>query len=473
MSKIHLYRFRPIENLFGEYKELENQSIFFAPPHLLNDPVEGFKDIYWQGDEVLWTNFFNHYLLCLMNSCIDFQIIGDDFNFTENFNACITVEDLHVNFQSEFSIISNKFIGSNYLQNLISGITTHRTKVEEYELKSYLRAIHNYALNCIYERLEEISAVPKNLFKDMDFSVLEIINDQYFTDINKLEVNYGKEKQRQIQELSTFFFDQNNEALVLLSNISEARKNIFTSAFTNLFIEKIEQLMFPEWYTACFMSECTNSSVWGNYGRKHTGVCLIFESSTDDNENKSIFLNDAIYGWDRNGAVRGKLPFRFYPIKYEHNYETINFFDSIAQLPEPSTFKHWFSWDGMISKFANKYTDEWRTQHWSNFYKSVTKKTTDWKYENEYRLLICNMNGSYKTTDTTLRYDFKSLQGIIFGIKTSSEKKIEVIRAIEKKVKENSHYEFKFYQAYYCRNSGQIKHYEMKSLKFKASNTPN
>ena len=83
------------------------------------------------------------------------------------------------------------------------------------------------------------------------------------------------------------------------------------------------------------------------------------------------------------------------------------------------------------------------------------------------------MNGSYKTTDTTLKYDFKSLQGIIFGIKTSSEKKIEVIRAIEKKVKENSHYEFKFYQAYYCRNSGQIKHYEMKSLKFKASNTPN
>lgn len=70
----HLYRFRTADRLLGkdatETKEavpgeLEKLEIYFAPPEQLNDPLEGYKEIYWAGDEIVWANFFRHYLLIL------------------------------------------------------------------------------------------------------------------------------------------------------------------------------------------------------------------------------------------------------------------------------------------------------------------------------------------------------------------------------------------------------------------------
>jgi hypothetical protein len=48
-----LYRFRKTDKLLGEFQELENQEIYFASPEQLNDPLEGFKDLYWKGDDIL------------------------------------------------------------------------------------------------------------------------------------------------------------------------------------------------------------------------------------------------------------------------------------------------------------------------------------------------------------------------------------------------------------------------------------
>ena len=69
-----LYKFRSIEALLGEYKELENQEIYFASPNQLNDPIEGFMDIFWKGDEIVWKNFIKHYLFCLHHTCISLLI---------------------------------------------------------------------------------------------------------------------------------------------------------------------------------------------------------------------------------------------------------------------------------------------------------------------------------------------------------------------------------------------------------------
>jgi hypothetical protein len=32
----------------------------------LNDPLEGFKDLFWKGDVIVWKNLLRHYLLCFM-----------------------------------------------------------------------------------------------------------------------------------------------------------------------------------------------------------------------------------------------------------------------------------------------------------------------------------------------------------------------------------------------------------------------
>jgi hypothetical protein len=48
--------------LLEDFRELENQEIYFASPQKLNDPMEGFKDIFWRGDEIIWANLLRHYL---------------------------------------------------------------------------------------------------------------------------------------------------------------------------------------------------------------------------------------------------------------------------------------------------------------------------------------------------------------------------------------------------------------------------
>jgi hypothetical protein len=78
----HLFRFRTIHALLDSRHELEHQEIYFSPPEQLNDPLEGFKDIFWQGDAIVWTNLLRHYLLCLMQATSITMVAGKDFTPT-------------------------------------------------------------------------------------------------------------------------------------------------------------------------------------------------------------------------------------------------------------------------------------------------------------------------------------------------------------------------------------------------------
>lgn len=57
MSKL-FYRFRKTQNIF-DFKELENQEIYFASNKELNDPMEGFKNLVFNGDKIVWRNLLN------------------------------------------------------------------------------------------------------------------------------------------------------------------------------------------------------------------------------------------------------------------------------------------------------------------------------------------------------------------------------------------------------------------------------
>jgi hypothetical protein len=65
-----------------------------------------------------------------------------------------------------------------------------------------------------------------------------------------------------------------------------------------------------------------------------------------------------------------------------------------------------------------------------------------------------------------LKYAFNDLDGIIFGIKTSMEDKLKIIKIIESKCRKENRKDFKFYQAYYSKQKGIIDHAEMTLLKF-------
>ena len=75
----HLYRIRSMKKLLGK-GELENQQIYFSPVEDLNDPVEGYKDLLWRGDRVVWRNLLKHYVLCLLNIAPECFIGGPGFD---------------------------------------------------------------------------------------------------------------------------------------------------------------------------------------------------------------------------------------------------------------------------------------------------------------------------------------------------------------------------------------------------------
>ena len=103
--------------------------------------------------------------------------------------------------------------------------------------------------------------------------------------------------------------------------------------------------------------------------------------------------------------------------------------------------------------------------YWNNFFRDVTFKTKDWEYEQEYRLILENSSGQFNgKDDRKLTYNFNSLKGIIFGIRTLTEDIIKIRKIIEKKKKcdGNNHTDFKYFQAYYSTKDGNIRAREIR-----------
>ncbi len=57
-----------------------------------------------------------------------------------------------------------------------------------------------------------------------------------------------------------------------------------------------------------------------------------------------------------------------------------------------------------------------------------------------------------------LKYDFNSLHGIIFGINTPIEKKIEIMKIIDDKCVKYQTDHIKYYQAYYSHETDRIEY---------------
>ena len=215
------------------------------------------------------------------------------------------------------------------------------------------------------------------------------------------------------------------------------------------------------------MTEYNNSSVWGHYGDKHKGVCLIFESD----ESESIEFQNAHTGTGSKGKYYRKRNLNFKQIKYTDEYQEIDFFRSIGRLSVSKIISTWYSNEmGIVSNIEREvFNDEekWREDYWNKFYETILTKNNDWSYENEYRLMLFSgLNDLSDNKDRVLKYNFKHLKGLIFGMKTPIEEKLQIINIIHKKCIQNNRDAFEFHQAYYCHIKKNIQSRKMSFIKF-------
>lgn len=214
------------------------------------------------------------------------------------------------------------------------------------------------------------------------------------------------------------------------------------------------------------MTECKNSSVWGHYGDNHKEICLIFEK----NDKESLDLHGKI-GDGSSGPIFGNKIHKFNKISYEEGFIEIDFFKSIGRLPTDTLVRNWFMDENNncsdIYSDISTDLDGWRKKHWEDFRKSKLIKTKDWEYENEYRLILSSLlDYEIKKEYRILKYNFNSLKGLIFGIKTPIEDKRKIIKIIQEKCKKNKRNDFELYQAYYSHKDKNIQHRKISFLNF-------
>jgi hypothetical protein len=426
----HLYRFRSTDRLL-RLNELQNQEVFFAKPEHLNDPMEGFRDVFWKGDEIVWTNLLRHYLLCLERAFTLLVVCREDRPFGWNeipvFNYGDTsATPIHKARQEE---IIGAFFSENGVKSLIHALAGRALPVRRDELAAHLRGLHLFALAIIRHCYEKDNPEER---ERMDPAVIAKLEDGLPLITKSVEALAQMEKDQPINEfqIDMFFASQLHTAAELdfINLYNEAldprisNRNFVFLTFCSEYVKKLETVVYPDWYAACFMRECRDSSVWGTYGCNHTAVCLKFKV-TENAGQPSIRLKRQ-YGFAGDQTLYGFMDHAFKEIDYESNHLPVDFFRSLGRLPIPILRQYWYSdARGNRSPCGDdvfKAEKSWRDRYWAAFYHGITPKLKDWSKEQEYRLILSGEVLDFSTDEERkTTYDFNDLEGIIFGIRNS------------------------------------------------------
>ena len=461
------FRFRSIDALLGKFQELEEQTIYFASPEELNDPMEGLRNIVWNGDEIVWTNFFKHYVFCLNRIFLLFNITRNprkldvaEIPILERWDDIITPTE-----KCLFGDIWYRVYNLPSIQEIIEAIVNTKHKIKYREIVWYLHRMQNPILLDVIQKtyIDHVFKLNATWTRPVEESVVEKEMKHILKSIKQVEsIEDEGTRDDRLQGIEKSIDNKNLEWLInapeYAPHILEDRNRILIYDFPRLYVEQLHRLLWPDWYTACFTKSFHNSSVWAKYADGHKGVCLIFEAIENDNSN-SLELND------------NSITLPFCKVNYTHIPDETDFFRTICRPDVPTITELWYTnQNGNTSECATHLESDqsqsaWRERCWNNFYRHVTFKTKDWKYEQEYRLILENTSGQFDSRDDRkLTYDFNSLKGIIFGMRTSTEDQLKIIEIIEKKKKcpKNNQADFKYFQAYPSDIDGDIRKRERK-----------
>lgn len=468
-----LYRFRPLSRLLDK-GELLNQEVFFASPDSLNDPMEGFRDIFWRGDAIVWENLFKHYLLCLEWGYSIVSLGGEDEPLSWKNIPIFNIDAIASTpqYKDRIDKLVAAFLGSGAVKGLVRSLAGRTHSIRREELAAYLQPVHTLALSFIQQNYRDHGlARPTESDPSVEAHLKQTMDQvkQLLDQVDRISANVPDPE----RAIAVLFMVHRHmiEEIMLLHRYNNADKSIEANRafvlleFPNEYVTKLETLVYPDWYTACFMKECRDSSVWGSYGDNHTAACLIFKVS--NGVAPSSLRLKGIAGYNGSGPVIGFVSHRFQEVVYENKHLPVDFFRSLGRLPIPDLSRAWYtSRTGERSACADDIfndQDTWRKRYWDTFNHGVTRKLEAWHYEKEQRLIIYDMENP---KDRVTQYDLNDLEGIIFGIKTPIDKKIAICKIIEEKCRASNRTDFKFYQAYYAQEKGFIEHREMTLLKF-------
>ena len=87
---MEFYHYRSIDSAL---KEIEG-TFYFASREELNDPMESYLQVYWQGDKAAWGGLFRNYICSLYYAIASWLAGADDYEIRNN-TLIIDPERLH------------------------------------------------------------------------------------------------------------------------------------------------------------------------------------------------------------------------------------------------------------------------------------------------------------------------------------------------------------------------------------------
>jgi hypothetical protein len=473
-----MYRFRRIEHLLDKYHELEKQEIYFASPEELNDPMEGYRDIFWKGDKIVWENLIANFIKSLEHFFHLLLLIGEGKKLDED-DVLVTFHTPRHETGQAIKIIREvveKVFSYQEMAGFPKALEERTSLIRRDELLAYLQFIQPIVLNSITDVYSKNGLMTRAIYKPGPDSIQSSLKSVATTPglLNGLE----KENSNIPNAVDKFFHGVTfvSQQAILSTKIDMSEKYITSnhffllSEFKEKYVKKLATLVYPDWYAASFMREYKNMAIWGHYGENHTGVCLKFRS--EQVERKSLIKLETENGSraSREHPIPvptfAKVSHEFRDIQYSSEPIEIDFFNSLAMIPVFEINGAWYSDQhgnrSLCGQDFQRDPESWRKKHWGNFYDGITIKTNEWAYEQESRLILAGGAIDFSAKNRRkLKYNFEDLDAIIFGIRTSAADKMRIIEIIKDKCKQNSRDEFEFYQAYYSVWTKTVEKYRM------------
>lgn len=460
-----IFRFRGIDALLGEFAELEKQEIFFSRPEMLNDPLEGLADAFWDGDDVLWENLFRHYALALIWYAGGW-LLSDAEQFRDlKVFASLTPDNLPTEtFRGIYREFSGRFCDEIESTQLAAHLASLGPAIRLETMGMLLRLVHSSATQHLFRVLRKHKLCDFELPRPRRFSrpaevmgawaksIEEWIGDGRPTDVHP-EI---------MARVVNRVFDQGElDALRRASGNRGEKWIAMLAGFPEMYLRALgTDLHFTPWRAACFSRRCVNASMWGTYASAHRGAALVFR--TRQREGKRFFRVRGLLGGGADGDDLEVLP-----IAYRDRPPVLDAFLSIGSLSLQKLRLTWMSDPaGRESRRFREITGEldlWRERHRAKAIECATWKHPDWQHEDEQRL-VATTPFTDDPAPTALRYEFSQLESIVFGMRTSTEDKSRIATIIEQKCLVEGRSDFRLFQAHYSPQAGQVEVAELGSF---------
>lgn len=418
-----LYRYRTI---YSALLELDNGSFYFAAPAELNDPVEGYLKIFWQGDKPAWEGLLKNFVCSFFFGLKTHLLMSGRFaaskNFFSDLQTKIILQDIHQFDDSPlrhiFKELGENFLSIDSVQAVVDFYGNDKIKCYGRELEFILRTVTDDVCRLCVQKCKDLSLIRAD-FNEKFFDVA------YEISFDELKNVSDAERKLRIDEIENLNFDLMESGFLALKlnrrHVADAEYDLkqrilwLQFIFPRLYVEQLKEIMYPNGYVVCFSDTPTNSAMWGNYADNHKGICFIYETETIDGREFIPFAAKSL-------EVK--------PIKYSANFITRNFFDTLRHLKFIRA-EDWLTGKGGVKSCkldeasANEYDDDYQEK----FY----RKLNDWNYEHEHRIFLSDRFYRYGDKfSRKLRYNPKTLTGIIFGIRTTLDDKLKLIQKLER-----------------------------------------